>query len=408
MFTDKTLENFCSLILKVGVNLQKEQGLEIVCPVEKHEFAEALTLCAYKLGAKIVRVRWENEIVDRFSYEYASETTLTSVPKWLVDMRNSLIKENFCYVAVSAENPSAFYGLDANKIAKVINARSKALKKYTDAVMNNEIRWCVVSVPTKEWAKQVFPNEQNPEQALTEAIAKACRLDLDDTSAKWQEHLLKLQTRANRLNDYRYKYLHFINSLGTDIKIGLAKNHIWTGALEKSKDGLYFCANIPTEEVFTAPHKNFADGVVKSSMPLIYNGQIIDKITLTFKGGKIVKFSAEVGEPVLKGLIETDSGTKRLGEVALIGKSSPIKQTGILFYNTLFDENASCHLAIGKAYPTTVKGGDKLTRSELNALGVNDSVEHVDFMIGTDDLTVYGIYEDGRRDLIFKEGEWTF
>lgn len=408
MFNHSVLENFCSLILKVGVNLQSDQGLEIVCPVEKHEFAQALTLCAYKLGAKIVRVRWEDEIIDKFSYEYAKEETLSSVPKWLVDMRNSLVQENFCYVAVSAENPSAFYGLDANKIAKVIQARSKALKKYTDAVMNNQIRWCVVSVPTKEWASQVFPNSDNPEQLLADAICKACRLDKQNPTEEWITHLNNLQRRAKILNSRNYSHLHFINALGTDLKIGLAENHLWTSALEKSKDGLPFCANIPTEEVFTAPHKNRAEGVVKSAMPLVYNGQVIDDITLVFKEGKIIKFSAKTGEETLKGLIEIDSGTKRLGEVALIGKSSPIKQAGILFYNTLFDENASCHLAIGKAYPTTVKNGDKLSKAELKTLGVNDSVEHVDFMIGTEDLTVYGIYDDGKRDLIFKEGEWTF
>ena len=408
MFVGKILDNFCSLVLKVGVNLQQGQGLEIVCPVEKKEFAEALTLQAYSLGAKIVRVRWENETIDRYTYQYADTNTLCAVPKWLVQMRNSLVEENFCYVAVAAENPLAFYGLDESKIAKVMQARGKALKRYTDAVMNNSIRWCVVSVPTEEWAKQVFPGKENAVELLSTAIEKTCRLDYENPLEEWQAHLDKLTNRANTLNQNEFEYLHFINSLGTDLKVGLADGHIWTSALEKAKDGVCFCANLPTEEVFTAPHKNKVDGVVKSSMPLIYNGNIIDGISLEFKNGKVIKYSAQKGEGTLKGLIETDAGTRRLGEVALIGKSSPIKQQGILFLNTLFDENASCHLALGKAYPTTVKNGENLNKTQLAKLGVNDSVEHEDFMIGTDDLTVYGIKKDGTRILIFKEGEWTF
>ena len=403
---EKILDSFCELILKVGVNLQENQGLEIVCPVEKYTFAQALTKKAYQMKAKIVRVRWEDDLLDRYNYEYASEQTLQNVPKWLVSQRNQLVEDNFCYVSVSAENPDAFYGLDASKIARVCAQRSKALKKYIDAVMNNQIRWCVVSVPTLDWAKKVFPNDADPVKSLSNAILKACRLDIDQPLKAWDEHLNALKNRAKYLNDKNYEYLHFVSSIGTDLKIGLADGHLWTSALEKAKDGVEFCANLPTEEVFTAPHKNKADGIVKSALPLVYNGQVIDGITLKFKNGKIVSHSALTGESTLTGLINTDAGTRRLGEVALIGKSSPIRQTGILFYNTLFDENASCHLAIGKAYPTTVNGGDKMNKSQLSAIGVNDSVEHVDFMIGTDDLTVYGIDRKGNKDLIFKNGEW--
>lgn len=272
--------------------------------------------------------------------------------------------------------------------------------------MSNAIRWCIVSVPTKEWAKRVFPTSFNPEQELSNQIEMAMRLDAYSPVEAWQEHIEILNKRADFLNKQRFSFLLFKNSIGTNLKVGLSQNHVWLCAEEKAKDGINFVANMPTEEVFTAPHKDKVDGVLKSAMPLCLNGQIIDNFTIEFKKGKIVSFSAEKGYDALKQLIETDDGTKRLGEVALIGKNSPIAKSKVLFYNTLFDENASCHLAIGKAYPTTILGGDKLTISELKKLGANDSTEHEDFMIGTPDLSVIGVKENGESVQIFSDGEW--
>ncbi len=349
MINQKTLNEYAKLIIKIGVNLQSGQGLEISCPVEKKDFAVALTKAGYLAGASIVRVRWNDEDIEKLTYTYAKTEELTKIPKWLVDSRNELVEKNFCYVAVSADDPEAFKDIPSEKLFAVAKARSLALKKYSDSVMANAIRWCVVSVPTKEWAKKVFPTSTDPEQELSKQIEKAMRLNTKSPIDAWKEHIEKLNRRAEFLNEQRFSYLLFKNSKGTDLKVGLSQNHVWLCAEEKAKDGIKFVANMPTEEIFTAPHKDRVDGVLKSAMPLCLNGQIIDNFTIEFKKGKIVSFSAEKGYDALKQLIETDNGTKRLGEVALIGKNSPIAKSKVLFYNTLFDENASCHLAIGKA-----------------------------------------------------------
>ena len=406
MLNEKVLNEYAKLVVKIGVNLQKGQGLEISCPIEKKDFALALTKAGYLAGASIVRVRWSDEDIDKLTYTYAETEELTNISKWLVDSKNELVEKNFCYIAVSADNPEAFKDIEPEKLFEVSKAKSKALKKYSDSIMSNAIRWSIVSVPTKEWAKKVFPCSKNPEQELSNQIERAMRLDAYNPIEAWQEHIETLNKRADFLNKQRFSYLLFNNSIGTNLKVGLSQNHVWLCAEEKAKDGIKFVANMPTEEIFTAPHKDRVDGVLKSAMPLCVNGQIIDNFTIEFKKGKIVSFSAEKGYEALKRLIETDNGTRRLGEVALIGKNSPIAKSNVLFYNTLFDENASCHLAIGKAYPTTILGGDKLTIAELKKLGANDSTEHEDFMIGTPDLSVVGVKENGEMIQLFADGEW--
>ena len=405
---DKILRDFAELVLRTGVNIQEGQGLELVCPVEKADVAEVFTEVAYKLKAKIVNIRWENEKIDRLNYLNAKTTALCDVPKWYVDSKNYLVEKGFCYVAISAEDPSAFNGVPAEKIAAVAKARGKLLKRYFENVMANAIRWCVVSVPTERWAKKVFPNSADPEKDLSLAISASMRLNAKDPVKKWREHIETLNRHADFLNQNDFAFLHFTSKNGTDFTLGLADGHIWTAAEETAKDGVKFVANMPTEEVFTAPHRLKADGKVVSAMPLCYEGNIIDDFSLTFKKGKIVDFSAKIGYDTLKSIIETDDGTRRLGEVALIGKNSPIAKSGVLFYNTLFDENASCHIALGKAYPTTIKDGNALSAKERKARGLNDSVEHVDLMIGTKDLSVTGIKKDGEEIPVFKDGEWAF
>lgn len=406
MIKDKILSDYADLIIKIGVNLQQDQGLEIICPIEKSEFAIALTKSAYKYGAKIVNVRWNCDKIDKLNYTYASTETLTDIPKWLVDSKNYLVQNNFCYIAVAADDPEVFKDIPAQKLFEVSRAKSKALKKFSDCVMANGIRWCVVSVPTYAWAKKVFPTAKDPVESLSKQIESTMRLDADVPLSNWEQHISTLEKRAKFLNNARFSYLEFKNEKGTDLKVGLCDNHIWTCAREIAKDGVPFVANMPTEEIFTAPHRLRVDGVLKSAMPLCSNGQIIDEFTITFKNGKIVDFYAKEGYEALKGLIQTDKGTLRLGEVALIGKNSPIAKSKVLFYNTLFDENASCHLAIGKGYPTTVKDGDKLSKKQLLDLGLNDSTEHEDFMIGTPDLSVVGVKANGERVDLFIDGEW--
>ncbi len=403
---EKLLSNYAKITLKIGVNLQKGQGLELICPVELPFLAEAFTKEAYSLGAKIVHVTWEDEKIDRLNFLNAKTETLTDIPKWLVDKKNYLLDNNFCYVAISSENPSAFSDCDETKLSAYAKAKGIKMKKFSDAVMVNKIRWCVVSYPTKEWAEQVFQGKENAQEKLLSAIIKTMRLDKDNPVKEWENHIATLDKRAEFLNKCNFEYLEYKNSLGTNLKVGLAIGHKWLSAKEEAFDKVPFVANMPTEEVFTCPHNLKTDGVLYSALPLVNNGKVIDKFSITFKKGKIVDFSAKVGYDALKQLIETDEGTKRLGEVALIGKNSPIAQSKILFYNTLFDENASCHLAIGKAYPTTINNGSQMTKQELKNRGVNDSIDHVDFMIGTDDLTVTGITFDGKRIEVFRNGEW--
>lgn len=406
MLKGKKLYDFAELVLKLGVNLQKNQGLEIICPVEKSDVAAAISEKAYELGARIVSVRWSCEKTDRINYLYAEKDALEDIPAWYIDSKNYLVKKGFCYVAISAEDPSAFKDVPADKIAAAEKAKSKLLKSFSAKIMNNEIRWCVVSVPTENWAKQVFPDSADPQAELSFAIEKTMRLDLPDPVSAWEKHVQTLDRRAAYLNDKNFEYLRYKSGNGTDITVGLALNHTWISAREKAKDGIRFIANMPTEEVFTAPHRKKINGVVKSALPLIYNGQTVDGFSLTFKNGKVVDFSAEKGADVLEQILKTDDGILSLGEVALIGKNSPIAQSKILFYNTLFDENASCHFALGKGYPSTVKGGDDMTIKELKSIGVNDSIDHVDFMIGTDDLSITGIGFDKSETPIFINGEW--
>ncbi len=406
MFDESLIRKYARLVLSIGVNLQKNQGLEISCSVENYSIAEIFTEEAYKLGARIVRVRWGNERAERLNYLYADTTALTDIPKWFVDSKNYLVENKFCYVAIDSDDPFAFKDVPAEKLGAIIKEKSKRLKKFSDAVMVNGIRWCVVSLPSKAWADLVFPNEENSVALLFNEIIKSMRLDSDNPVAEWEKHIAILDRRANFLTAQNFEYLRFKNGHGTDLTVGLATDHVWLSAKERAMDGVSFVANMPTEEIFTAPHRDKVNGTLVSALPLSYNGQVIDKFKITFKNGKIVDYSAVKGYEVLKELINTDKGTKYLGEVALIGKNSPIAKSGILFYNTLFDENASCHLAIGKAYPTTVKNGEQLTINELKERGVNDSTEHVDFMIGTPDLSVVGIGFDGKETTLFVDGEW--
>lgn len=400
------LEKYADLILKIGVNIQPGQGLYIACPIEKSEVAEILAKRAYAFGASMVRVHWENQKFDRINYENADLNCLCEVPKWLVDSKNYLVENNYCYIAISAENPNAFNGIDEKTLSNVALARGKALKKYSDAIMSNAIRWCVVSVPTNEWANLVYKNSENSEKKLFDAICRTLRLNELNPISSWEEHILKLENRAKFLTQANFKYLHFESENGTNLKVGLATNHVWISAREKAKDGKYFVANMPTEEIFTAPHKLRVDGIVKSTTPLCYNGNLIENFTLEFKRGKVVSFSAEKGYETLKYLLDIDKGTRMLGEVALIGKSSPVAKEKTLFYNTLFDENSSCHLALGKAYPTTVLNGEALNKKQLNALGLNDSIEHVDFMIGCDDLKITGVSDTNKKTPLFESGDW--
>ena len=406
MFTKKQLEKYFELVLKIGVNLQKGQELQIFSPIDCVKETRILVKKAYEQGASLVRVKWEDEKITRLNYEYADIEALSTVPNYQIEEKDYMIDKKVAYIAIDAEDPNIFNGIDSERLSTVAKKRGIAFKRYREATMNNEIRWCVVSLPTLAWAKEVFPNSKNPLRELTTKIKETIRLDSKNPVKAWERHLKTLNKRAEFLNKHDFEYLEFKNAIGTNLKVGLAKNHLWLAAEELAKDNIKFTANMPTEEIFTCPHKNKVDGTLKSALPLVYQGNIIDEFSITFKEGEIVDFDAKKGYETLKELINIDDGSKRLGEVALVPKNSPIAKQKILYFNTLFDENASCHLAIGKAYPTTVKKGDTLTKEQLSNLGVNDSIEHVDFMIGTEDLSIYGIKKTGEKIEIFKDGNF--
>jgi len=406
MLTNKQLADYAELCIKIGVNLQKGQTLVIRTPIETAPFARLIAEAAYKHGAKAVKMDYRDEKFSRMRYDNENIETLQHISKWQIDRRDEMVDERMCIISIAAEDPSIFAGVDPEKLKLANIAERKAFKRYRDASMSNLIRWLVVSVPTESWAQKIFPKKANAVDKLWDAIAHTMRLNEKDPLKAWEQHITTLNRRAKILNDNDFEYIHLTSQNGTDLKVGLAEGHIWCAAQEMAQDGIPFTANLPTEEIFTAPHKYKVNGVVKNALPLVDNGNIIDEFSITFKDGYVVDYSAKKGYDALKNIVETDDGSHRIGEIALLGKNSPIRKTGLLFYNTLFDENASCHLALGKAYPTTVKNGTNMTAEELDKVGCNESLEHCDFMIGAEDLNVVGIHKDGSKVQLFVDGEW--
>ena len=410
MMDHTMLEKYARLIVKTGVNIQKGQTLVIASPIECAFFTRMIAQYAYEEGARDVVVAWKDELLSKIRFLQAPEEVFEEFPEWQKDFYLSYVKQGAAFVSIAASDPELLKDVNPGRLVKVQKASNTALKEYRERLMSNKNTWCVVSIPTKSWAKKVFSelSEDEAVAKLWDAILKTVRVDTQDPVAAWEEHKQNLKKSSDFLNSNQFQYLQYKNSLGTDLKIELPKNHIWLGGSEYTPEGLEFVANMPTEEVFTLPKKTGIQGTVVSSKPLNYNGNVIDHFSLTFKDGKIVDFTAEQGYEILKGLIETDEGSYYLGEVALVPYNSPISNSNILYFNTLFDENASCHLAIGKAYPVCIKDGENLAKEELEALGVNDSLVHVDFMIGTKDLEINGTTADGKEIPVFKNGDFAF
>lgn len=402
------LKKYAELVVKVGVNIQKNQTLVVNSPIECCDFVREISEIAYKCGARDVEVRWKDDKLTRIKYLNAPEEVFEEFPQWQKEFYLTYAREGAAFLSISSSDPEALKGVDPNRMVKAGKATDAAIKEYVDRMMNDKNPWCVVSMPTKKWAEKVFPNvsEEAAVEKLGEAIAKTIRLNEKDPVAAWMEHKDNMIKNADFLNKHNFKYLKYKNSLGTDLKIELPKGHMWLAASSKTPEGIEFIPNMPTEEVFTLPKKTGVNGKVVSSKPLNYNGNLIENFSLTFKDGRVVEFTAEKGYEVLKSVIETDEGAHYLGEVALVPYDSPISNSNILFYNTLFDENASCHLAIGKAYPTCIKGGSDMSKEELEASDVNDSITHVDFMVGTSDLSIIGIMESGEEVTVFKDGNF--
>ena len=404
------LEKYSRLLVSTGVNVQADQHVVIMAPVETADFARALAEAAYKAGAKDVYVDWLDEKLSRVRYLNASEEVFDEIPSWRKDFILTNMRRGAAFIQVKASDPEAFKGVDIKRIAKFQKTNSIELKEFYDALMTNKNAWCIASVPTEAWAKKVFPELSVEEavESLWTAILKAVRVDLEDPVGAWKEHTLNLKERMSFMNSNNFRSLHYKNSLGTDLTIELPEGHQWVGGAEPTAAGVEFNANMPTEEIFTLPKKTGVNGTVVSSMPLNHNGNLIDKFAITFENGRIVDYTAEEGYEVLKSIIETDDGAHYLGEVALVPYDSPISNQKILFYNTLFDENASCHLAIGKAYSPCLKNSENMSEEELEKAGANYSLTHVDFMIGTKDLEIIGTTADGRKVPVFANGNFAF
>ncbi|HBP64035.1 MAG TPA: aminopeptidase [Desulfosporosinus sp.] len=404
------LAKYARLIVNTGLNLQSNQILVINSPIECAQFTRLVSQMAYEMGAKDVVVQWRDELFSKIRFLHAPEEVFDEFPEWQKEFYLSYVHQGAAFLSISASDPELMQDVNPERMTRAQKASSTALRDYRERLMSNKNVWCVVSIPTTAWAKKVFPllSEEASIDKLWEVIFRTVRVDTQDPAASWDDHKTKLKARMDFLNSLALKSLHYTNSLGTDLSIELPNDHIWLGGSDLTPEGLEFIANMPTEEVFTLPAKTGVNGKAVSSMTLNYNGHLIEQFSLTFKDGKIVDYSAVKGYETLKTMIETDEGSHFLGEVALVPYDSPISNANILFFNTLFDENASCHLAIGKAYPVCLKQGEHMSQEELEKSGVNDSLLHVDFMIGTNDLEILGRSSDNQEIQIFKHGNFVF
>ncbi|WLV24308.1 aminopeptidase [Aciduricibacillus chroicocephali] len=407
MPSKEILEKYAELALVKGVNLQKDQALMINAPIEGADFARIVVRKAYELGAKDVLVNWADDELTLLKYENAPEEVLKNVPEWRVKLHDWITEERGAVLSIRGTNPDLLGGVDPERVAMASKAAGEAMKNFRQYTMNDRITWSIVAIPTGDWAQKIFPGQSKEEAVdnLWEAIFKIVRVDQDDPIEAWNKHNAKLEKARGILNEKAYKKLIF-KAPGTDLELELPEGHIWKGGSAISEKGIEFNPNIPTEEVFSMPHKYGVNGTVASTKPLNYGGSLIDNFSLTFKDGKVVDFKAEQGEKVLEHLLNTDEGSRRLGEVALVPHESPVSQSGLIFYNTLFDENASCHIALGKAYPTNIEGGSSMNEEELDKHGVNDSLNHVDFMIGSEKLDIDGVKPDGTTEAVFRNGTW--
>ncbi|MBB6454696.1 aminopeptidase [Salirhabdus euzebyi] len=403
----QNLEKYAELVLRKGVNIQDKQTLMISAPTEAVEFVRVVAKKAYELGAKDVHMNWMDEELTRLRYEHAPLEVLETVPQWVVDKYDYFAEDGAAVLSIKPSNPDLLKGIDASRIAASNKASSQAMTNFRNYTMNDRLTWCVASVPGKEWAKKIFPDatEEDAVEKLWEQIFRITRANHEDPIASWDEHNKTLAKVKDFLNKKNFKKLIY-KAPGTDLELELPENHVWKGGASPTEKGIPFNANIPTEEVFSMPHKYGVNGTVKNTKPLNYGGNLVDNFTLTFKDGKIVDFTAEEGYDTLKHLLDTDEGARRLGEVALVPHESPISQSGLIFYNTLYDENASCHLALGKAYPTSIQGGSNMNDEELDKHGVNNSLIHVDFMMGSAELDIDGVTADGKTEAVFRQGSW--
>lgn len=403
----KKLEEYAELALKIGVNIQKGQKLFINTPIHAVEFIRIITKKAYGMGVKDVIYNWNDDVLTHTRFKNIAMETLEVFPEWMIKQMEDLAEEGAAFLHIISPDPELLKDIDPKKVAVAAKSNSVALKKYREKVMCDENAWCVLAVPSENWAKKVYPDLEKDEAVdkLWKSIFFTSRVEVGKSVEAWKKHDINLKSKVEVLNLNKFKTLHY-KSKDTDLYVEMSPKQIWKAGASITKGGVEFSPNIPTEEVFSMPKKDGVNGILSSTMPLNYGGNLIENFKLTFKDGKIVEFTAETGYEILKNLLETDEGAKYLGEIALVPIDSPISNINTIFYNTLFDENASCHFAFGTAYKSCIVGGTEMTIEELEKNGVNDSLIHVDFMVGSKDLSIDGIDENGDLTPIFINGNW--
>ena len=410
MISKTLMRKYARLTVRCGVNVQKGQGVIINISVDQAEFAKLLTDEAYKAGAKWVRVDWNCQDITKLKYRHETVTTLSNVPEWEEKKAEYTVDEVPALIHVLSDDPDGLAGINADKFQKSLIARQKVLKKYRDA-QDGRNQWTIVAVSSPKWAKKVFPGERTSKAVdmLWDAILKTVRITKDnDPVAEWDAHNKELKSRSEKMTEFKLTKLHYSNKYGTDFTVGLIPGAPWGGGGDTNYKGVFNNPNMPTEEVFTSPNRNIAEGTLVATKPLSYQGQLIDKFSIRFENGRAVEWHAEVGEDVLDRMINMDEGAHYLGECALIPYDSPINNTGILFYETLFDENASCHIALGRGFTVEPEKCGGLSKEEQHAAGINDSMIHVDFMVGSEDMCIDGYNADGELIPIFRNGDWAF
>ena len=407
MTHDTLLDAYANLTVRSGLNLQKGQQLLITAPLDAVPLVRRITEHAYRAGANLVTTLYGDDVTALSRFRHAPDEAFDVAPAWLFNGMAEAFRNGAARLAIAGEDPALLAGQDPKKLSRANKARSIAYRPAMELITGFAINWCVIAAATPAWAKSVFPDLPEGEalDRLWKAIFACTRADLPDPVAAWETHSADLARRTGYLNEKRYAALKY-SGPGTDLTLGLADDHVWKGGAGRARNGVVCNANIPTEEVFTCPHKDRVDGTVCSSKPLSYQGSLIDGIKVRFEKGRIVEMTAAKGEDAFRNLITTDEGAARLGEVALVPHSSPISKSGIIFNNTLFDENAASHIAVGQSYSENIRNGGERSAEEKAALGANSSLVHVDWMIGNGDLDIDGITADGGAEPLMRKGEW--
>ncbi len=403
------MQKYAKLIARKGINVKKGQEVVVSASLDQPEFVKMVVEECYRAGASKVTVEWSFQPITKLHYRYRSLKTLSTFEKWEIEKLEHKCETLPATIYIESDDPDGLKGIDQTKVSKASQAKYPIIKPYHDK-MDNKYQWCIAAVPGEAWAKKVFPGERTSKavEKLWNAILYTSRADGDDPVKAWEEHNTDLKTRFEYLNSLGIESLHYTASNGTDFTVGLIPDALFMGGSELTLDGREFNPNIPSEEVFTSPMKGNAEGIVYATRPLSYRGELIENFSVRFEGGKAVEVHAEKGEDLLKQMISMDENAAYLGECALVPFDSPIRNSEITFYNTLFDENACCHLAFGRGFENCIKDFDKYTLEECRQKGINDSLIHVDFMIGSEDLNITAHTRDGKDVAIFKDGNWAF